>query len=220
MKNRRLAYGDAIEPCERRHALKYTPNSLACALRKIVGFRLSGVVSSDHKDEDHLSVGYLISDIVLPFGKMRLSLKSKLKRLVDNNLEHPVEVDLVGMLFAKRVLATEIRDVIQLVGTEPGTRFNGLCHLNRATKFSRAMQFGPEAMFQFSFLTVSAVTGSKATIAESISVSLPIRTNNEFKNYVSSLGIRPEIMTNYQQRLQSDETNGCRRQGLRQARLR
>jgi hypothetical protein len=65
---------------------------------------------------------------------LSLSSKSKLKRLVDESSRNPIKGRLVELLGVKRVLAEEIKDVMQLASTKSGTQFKSSQLLNRATK--------------------------------------------------------------------------------------
>jgi hypothetical protein len=82
VKNRRLAYGETVTPYEYTPGLWYNCLIFAESLLYLVGFplTLSPLVSDLGEDKLQICVERLISDMLLPFAKTKISLMSHRKR--------------------------------------------------------------------------------------------------------------------------------------------
>jgi hypothetical protein len=160
VKNRRLAYGETVDPCDGCYELLYSPNLYVEAFMQCIGLpaALLGRVPMDHD----VATGYvesLISDELLPFAKTNFSaMNSRTRRSLYQELagvitssrriilsakaqmghaigsSHPIERHLASVLGTKRVLVWQLQAIIEQACESAHVVFEGPRSVRRTPK--------------------------------------------------------------------------------------
>jgi hypothetical protein len=161
--NRRLAYGAIVNPFKCLEGIGIDTLIFAECLLSVVGFPilLSQVVLDLGEDGIHVNVEKLMSDVLLPFAKTKVSMmsfqkrrslyqelygvspssrrvilssKSRLKRVIEPRTIHPIEAYLAGLLGRITIPAQQLRILVAQTCDANRLQFNGRRQLNRSTK--------------------------------------------------------------------------------------
>jgi hypothetical protein len=164
VKNRRLEYGEIVNPPESIDGLWFTCLIYAESLLCIAGapMTLSRLVLDQGENRIHIAIERLMSDILQPFTMMNFTMMSPQKRrslfqelhrvssssrrvilsakqLMGKAIEHPTinpfEEHLAGLLGGRRRVPSDyLRVVIGQVCEQTRQDFDGPCQLSRSTK--------------------------------------------------------------------------------------
>jgi hypothetical protein len=163
VKNRRLAYGETVDPCKAEHDLRDAPILYIDALLHFLGFpaAMNRLITND-EDVIHDYVEILISDELLPFAKTNfaamsgrkrrslyqemagvattsrhiiLSAKTQVGRVFEaKRPTHPIEQHLANVLGRRRIVSWELKAIIEQVCEVEKVVFDGPHPLKRSTK--------------------------------------------------------------------------------------
>jgi hypothetical protein len=162
VKNRRLAYGETVEPCTQEWDMRYDPLVFVEALLQFLAFPAPmWTLGPLNEDTCREYVDILISDELLPFAKTNfsamsgrkrrslyqelagvitssrriiMSSKSEMGAVVGARSSHPVERHLANLLGRNRILSWELKAIIEQVCQAAHVGFEGPHPLNRSTK--------------------------------------------------------------------------------------
>jgi hypothetical protein len=159
--NRRLAYGETIEPFCDGYPFQHKPILLAESVLRVVGFPIQHEFSSDHTADTFSCVEHLMSDVVQSFATTNLSAmsvkkkrslsqellgvgpsrrrilltsKSEMKKAMGVQSVDPVERQVVQILGRKHVLSADLKSIVSGICQTTGMEFHGAHGLERSTK--------------------------------------------------------------------------------------
>jgi hypothetical protein len=163
VKNHRLACGETVAPCQNLAGLQLSPLIFAEAFICAAGFPASPTPAVIEMGEDqlHIHLEKLMSDLLVPFAKTKLSLvsprkrrslyqelrgvhpssrrimlssKSALKSVIIGTAVDPIEKHLAGLLGRKGILTQDLRLFVKQVCHTANFPFDGPRALPRSTK--------------------------------------------------------------------------------------
>jgi hypothetical protein len=161
VKNRRLAYGQTVQPCSGRHPFQYEPILLAEALSAVVRFPIQREFALDRSDDSVHYVDYLMSDAIQPFATIDLSAmsmerrrslsqeflgvgpsrrrilltsKADTKKVIASRPSDPTARQLTELFGGKHIFSSELKLLVRQVCDEMKLEFRGSHSLERSTK--------------------------------------------------------------------------------------
>jgi hypothetical protein len=161
VRNRRLAYGETVEPSEQAHGFAYEPLLLAESLLRRIGFPSDDEFYLMEEHEVTSLIEYVISDMLLPFaqtklsamsektrrslyqelqgiapsrGRVLLSAKSQRGGVLGPRTSSPIERHLAEMLGIHRISAVELNALTEQICSTAGLPFDSRRNLKDSTK--------------------------------------------------------------------------------------